>query len=134
MKVSPKQYAQALFEATKSKNKEEINQSVARLFEILKKRKRLDKIDEILEDFKLIWNEEKKCIDVVVTSKEKLGEKERQEINKFLDKKYPGFNVSCEEKINEQMLGGIVIQAGDDVFDGSLSKQLKNLKKQLKSN
>ncbi|TFH38271.1 MAG: ATP synthase F1 subunit delta [Chrysiogenales bacterium] len=40
-------------------------------------------------------------------------------------------DVILEEEINENILGGIIIKVGDTVIDGSLAKDLKNIKTNL---
>lgn len=50
-------------------------------------------------------------------------------------KKTAGFtNVELEEKVNEDLIGGFVLQVGDKLIDASVAYDLKNIAKQFENN
>ena len=57
---------------------------------------------------------------------ESLIESIKSQIGKKLNKE-----IIVTEKVDESILGGIIIKIGDLVIDGSLSKGLKNIKSNL---
>jgi F-type H+-transporting ATPase subunit delta len=64
-----------------------------------------------------------------VISAAPLGDQESQ-IKGLLEKSL-GRKVLLETRVNSQLLGGMIIQVGDKVFDGSLTRQLENLKEEI---
>ena len=65
-------------------------------------------------------------MDVVVTSATALSDARQQEIVASLTKRL-GRKVRLETKIDENLIGGAVIRAGDVVIDGSLRARLDGL-------
>lgn len=67
---------------------------------------------------------------VVVTTSKALNEEMRSSIMKRLKDVYDR-EIILEEKVDESILGGIQITLGDLVIDGSLAKDLKNIRNNL---
>lgn len=63
---------------------------------------------------------------VVVESATALDEATRQQVVAKLSGQY-GADLQIEYKINAELIGGLRIQVGDDVFDGSVDGRLKRL-------
>ncbi|HEX6260437.1 MAG TPA: ATP synthase F1 subunit delta, partial [Woeseiaceae bacterium] len=69
-------------------------------------------------------------IDVTVTSATILDESQKQAIAEALKKRL-GRNVRLESELDETLIGGAVIRAGDVVIDGSLRSRLQSLSNAL---
>ena len=65
-------------------------------------------------------------VDVTVTSATPLSDRQQQEISAALKSRL-GRDVRIETTIDENLIGGAVIQAGDIVIDGSLRARLTGL-------
>ena len=65
-------------------------------------------------------------VDVVVTSANPISDKQKETIGKALRERL-GRDVSIETEIDEKLIGGAVIKAGDVVIDGSLRARLEGL-------
>jgi F-type H+-transporting ATPase subunit delta len=65
-------------------------------------------------------------VDAIVTSATKLSKKQTDDIAKALKKRL-GRDVRIETEIDENLIGGAVIRAGDVVIDGSLRARLEGL-------
>jgi F-type H+-transporting ATPase subunit delta len=65
---------------------------------------------------------------VVVESATVLNDGERQKVVAGLAKDY-GNKLTIEYKINPELLGGLRIKVGDDVFDGSVQGRIDRLSK-----
>ena len=87
---------------------------------------RVDVLPEIAERFEALKAEVENSVDVVVTSATALSEAQQQAIVAALAKKL-GREVRLETKIDENLIGGAVIRAGDVVIDGSLRARLDGL-------
>jgi F-type H+-transporting ATPase subunit delta len=87
-------------------------------------------IEEILESFGELLDEEKNRLRVKVISSAKLDDSLRKKVESSLNDKFRK-DIIIEEKIDESILGGIIIRIGDLIIDGSLIKDLKNIKSRL---
>lgn len=131
MKVSNLQYASALYESAKGKSQREIDEIVANFVKILAKNNQIKSSESIVGKFNEIWNKKEGIVEAEVVSRESMGRELRVEIEKYIRKKYKAEKVEIIEKKDPAIKGGIIVKVGDEVMDGSISKQLQNLKKLL---
>jgi len=68
---------------------------------------------------------------VQVTSAQPLSEETRNDVRKRLAESLP-FEPILEERTDPAVLGGLVIQVGDTVYDSSLRTRLKQLRRRLR--
>ncbi len=83
-------------------------------------------LPEIAAHFEELKARVENSVDVIVTSASALSEQQQQEIAKALQSRL-GRDVRIETAIDENLIGGAVIQAGDIVIDGSLRARLEGL-------
>jgi len=131
MKITPKQYAQTLYEITKDKSQSEAEVILANFVKVLGKNNQLRLKNDIIKKFGEIYNKENSIVEAEVESKEKLYEDLRKQLRKYVSNKYDAKDVVLNEKRNESLKGGIIIRVGDEVLDGSVDRQLAGLKKVL---
>lgn len=93
---------------------------------LLVENKRLIVLPEILEMYETLRAEEEKSVDVVVTSAFELNEAQKQKIAAAL-KVRMGREIKLSCETNRELLGGVVIRAGDKVIDGSARTRLSEL-------
>lgn len=93
---------------------------------LLVENKRLDVLPEILAIFETLKSEAEKNVDVVVTSAFDLTDAQKQKIAAAL-KVRMGREIKLSCETNKELLGGIVIRAGDKVIDGSARTRLSEL-------
>ena len=91
---------------------------------------RVNVLPEIAGHFDALKAEVENTVDVVVTTAAKLGEEQKQEIVKALKARL-GRDIRIETEIDETLIGGAVIRAGDVVIDGSLRSRLTGLSNAL---
>lgn len=96
------------------------------LIKLLVENKRLVVMPEILEMFEMLKAEAEKSVDVVVTSAFDLNDAQKQKIAAAL-KVRMGREIKLSCETNRELLGGIVIRAGDKVIDGSARTRLSEL-------
>jgi F-type H+-transporting ATPase subunit delta len=133
MKISNRQYAEALYETTKDKTQSRTNEAVDNFVKILAKNNQIKNIKSIIEKFSEVWNKKEGIVEAEIVSREKLDGDLRVEIEKYVSNKYNGKKVEIINKVDENIKGGIIIRVGDDVMDGSVSRQLFNLKNKLEN-
>ena len=87
---------------------------------------RVGVLPEIAERFEALRAEVENTVDVVVTSAAELSASQQNEIVTALASRL-GREVRLETRIDENLIGGAVIRAGDVVIDGSLRARLDGL-------
>ena len=93
---------------------------------LLLENRRLAVLPEIAEHFEALKAKVENTVDAVVTSATKLSKKQVGDIAAALKKRL-GCDVNVETEIDENLIGGAVIRAGDVVIDGSLRARLEGL-------
>ena len=83
-------------------------------------------LPEIAEHFEALKAEIENIVEVTVTSASPISEKQQDTISKALRERL-GRDVTIETEIDENLIGGAVIRAGDVVIDGSLRARLEGL-------
>jgi F-type H+-transporting ATPase subunit delta len=86
----------------------------------------------ILELFQNMRREAEGEIRAEVRSAYSLDEKTESAIAQALERKF-GKRVSVASRVDEDLMGGLVIQAGDLVIDGSVKGGLEQLRNRLKA-
>ena len=83
-------------------------------------------LPEIAEHYEALKAEVENTVDVTVTSATPLSDDQTRDIAAALEKRL-GRSVRIETKIDEDLIGGAVIRAGDVVIDGSVRARLDSL-------
>ena len=91
---------------------------------------RVDVLPELAEHFDALKAEVENVVDVTVTSATALDDAQKQAITVALRKRL-GREVRLEAQLDENLIGGAVIRAGDVVIDGSLRSRLQSLSNAL---
>lgn len=87
---------------------------------------RIEVLPEIASHFAALKAKTENTVDVIVTSAVALGSAEQQAIVIALKKRL-GCEVNLTTVVDENLIGGAVIRAGDVVIDGSLRARLDSL-------
>ncbi len=93
---------------------------------LLLENRRVAVLPEISEHFEALKAKVENSVDAMVTSASELSKKQVGEIAAALTKRL-GCDVKVEAEIDENLIGGAVIRAGDVVIDGSLRARLEGL-------
>ncbi len=87
---------------------------------------RIGVMPEIAEHFEVLKADVENVVDVMVTSARAISKKQQDVISKALRERL-GRDINLETEIDENLIGGAVIKAGDVVIDGSLRSRLEGL-------
>ncbi|MDJ0748031.1 MAG: F0F1 ATP synthase subunit delta [Woeseiaceae bacterium] len=87
-------------------------------------------LPEIAEQFEALRAKVENTVDAVITSAAPLSEARLQEMGATLRERF-GREVNITTEIDENLIGGAVIRAGDVVIDGSLRARLDGLSNAL---
>ena len=120
------EFLTGLFASAKVKLLAGADKKGSNFLKLLLENGRVAVLPEIAAHFEALKAKVENSVDVTVTSATKLSEKQVQEIASSLKKRL-GSDVKVETEIDENLIGGAVIRAGDVVIDGSLRARLEGL-------
>jgi F-type H+-transporting ATPase subunit delta len=98
--------------------------------ELLVEKHRMPVIFRIRRLFDEMWAQENKLLEVTLTSAVELDpeivQRVGEEIEKQTDRK-----VQLQSRVDDQLVGGLVLQVGNMVLDGSIRNRLEKLRKEV---
>jgi F-type H+-transporting ATPase subunit delta len=98
--------------------------------QVVNQKDRLSALASILQAFDELFAERRGIIEVDVTSAHALSESEAGALGKALGESMKK-QVVLHRYVDEQLIGGLVIRVGDQLFDGSVATQLKLMKRKF---
>lgn len=105
------------------------SEQIQTFMKVLSQHERLDCLRQVHAEAVRIRNDLRKKTQVLVTTAHGLSEQEKQNLVHELQLK-----MSCEveltHKIDEEIIGGLVVRVGDTVVDGSVRNRLQQMKAQ----
>ena len=141
-----RRYAEAIYEIAVSSDKvKEIYEALNQMMELYKNdnefktfithplieledKKRMENIRNITAEYLKIYYEKNQIVDVEATFAVEPSEAQKTKLIANLEKK-TGKKVKLAIKVDKSILGGGIIRIGDTVIDGSIRKELENIKK-----
>ncbi len=87
---------------------------------------------EIADLFEQSLHQARGELDVVVRSSYPLLEGQRAVVTAALERRHPGQKVTLREELDPSILGGVIVQAGDEIIDASVRGQLTQLTQSLR--
>lgn len=98
----------------------------ANFLKLLVENKRLQVLPEIAAMYEALRAEAEQSVDVTVSSAFELSDGQKQKITDAM-KKRMGCEIKLSCEVNNDLLGGILIRAGDKVIDGSARTRLTEM-------
>ncbi len=128
MKFTHDQYARALYEALHEVKTKDHDRVIDNFIAVLKAKGDIREYAPIIEIYEELDRKEKEIEQVEVTTAGDI------EVNAGLLKQLnvvAGKNIEVKKKIDENLIGGVVIKVEDTLIDGSIKEQLASLKRNL---
>ncbi len=100
--------------------------------ELLVEKHRMPEIFRIRREFDELWKRENRRIDVTVVSAVELDPAVVGKIGQEVERQ-TGEEVDLSSKVDDEILGGIVLQVGNMVLDASIRSRLEKLRKSVAS-
>ena len=107
-----------------------INNNLKNFLKILVEKGRISSLKSIELTFKELLNDKHNIIEGTVISAILLTDEKVKELEEKLSKKY-NKNVTLENKVDESILGGVLVRLGNTQIDGSVKTRLDNIKDHL---
>jgi F-type H+-transporting ATPase subunit delta len=105
---------------------DKLNAQQQNLLKLMAENGRLKALPEVAEQFEIFRAEAEGKVDAEVVSAFPLSNEQEESISKTLKAKL-GREVTITTSIDESLIGGVVIKAGDTIIDGSMKSQLESL-------
>ncbi|MEE8142569.1 MAG: ATP synthase F1 subunit delta [Planctomycetota bacterium] len=109
-----------------------VSPAVLNLLKILLDRGRQPLLDEIVESYMDLYDQLQGRIHVKIVTSQPVLEESWQRIVNLLKSKH-NKEIIAEHRVDEDLLGGVTIQVGDIVADGSIRTQLNRIREALAS-
>jgi len=103
-----------------------LDDHVQNLIKVMAENQRLIALRDVLSEFEELKNENDKMLDATVVSSEPLSEEQLELLTKSLEKKLDR-KVTLTNEVDSELVGGIVVKAGELVIDGSLKSSIHRL-------
>jgi len=108
--------------------------TVSNTLKLLVERRRSNEIAAVCEEFIKLSNEERGVADATVYSARPLTEAEETNVSQTFARKVGKQTLNIENIVDSNLLGGLKVQIGNRIFDGTLRGKLDRLQKQLTTN
>ena len=125
-KITPKQYALSLYEASLNQEGEALKVVFNNFLKIVWRNKDWKNLNKIIVNFEKVINDKNSLLKAEVVSAIKLSDQTLAKVQSWLE--------SCTHKtvtlslaVQQDLLGGLVVKYDDVILDSSLKTQLKNL-------
>lgn len=119
-------YAKILFKLLNSIDESEYDIAIRVFFELLISKKVMSKSDLILDKYNKLLDEAKGSKHISIT----LAHEGREVVSKLITKVF-GNKVDYTISIDKEIIGGIILQDGNTIYDASIKTQLSKLKSLL---
>ncbi len=125
------------FSATEKKESlgkviEGADDNLFRFLELLAERHRMPVVFRVRRTFDDMWAEERKRLEVDITSAVELDEETVETIGKRIEEQ-TGRDVQLSTHVDPDVVGGIVLRVGNMILDASVRARLERLRRQVSS-
>lgn len=131
MKISDKQYAQALFELVKDEPEEKRKKTIIGFAKFLVNNHGVFKLSGITKEFDTLWDKEFGIIGAEISSFSILDKKTEKLLQEYIKKVSGAKEIDIKTKTDKGIMGGVVIKYGDKIFDACLRSRLEKLKEKI---
>lgn len=131
MKITPKQYAEILYQSVEGKKDSQIKNALKIFVRVVIDNNDLKKVNKIVERFSKIWNEKKGIVEVEVLSANELNKSIVSLLKDYITKLSGAGEAIVKQTVDKKLLGGVVIKYEDKVLDGSLKTRLEMLRGEM---
>ncbi len=109
---------------------DELSEEAAQLLRVLASNNRLDALGEISAQYETLRAQEEASLDVEIVSAFPLDDAEQKGLVEALARRFKK-EIQLTSRVEESLLGGAIIRAGDTVIDGSVRGKLNKLSESI---
>lgn len=131
MKFSLPQYVVALYQTLHETKEKDHDKVIANFIEVLKHNGDLGHYEKIVNAYEDYDRKQRgvKQVEITTAHDDKLSKSIISELNEIVGK-----DIELKQKVDESIIGGLVLKVEDTLIDGSIKRQLSNLNDSLTNN
>jgi len=133
-KISTKNVAEAIYESAKDKSGTELERALSNAKDFLVKKNLISKSAEILTHLQKLADKDSGTVRAKVLSSDKLSDHKVSEIKTSLKHRYKAEHIILDPEEDKTLIGGVRIEANDEIIDLSLKNKVKQLQNHLLAN
>ena len=122
----PLQLGKILYKVTQGLEGKKREEAIELFIEFVKKQQLLSKMEYIIEAFEIYAKEQTGIVSLHITSARKIGTELQEKIATQF-----GDDAEITTSLDETLIGGVVLRAGNTILDGSVKKQLSKMKSNI---
>lgn len=127
MKISPLQFAQALYDAVSETSPKDHDKVLDNFVKILSETGNLEAYPKIAEEFHKLEQKAKGVSEAEITFAKEHNPKVLNDLNEIVQGK-----TEFKTKIDEGIVGGVIVKIDDTLIDASIKSQLEKLNQDLR--
>ncbi|MCK8606962.1 ATP synthase F1 subunit delta [Apilactobacillus ozensis] len=104
---------------------------IKNLLKVLVGAGRVDALQAIFEHFEALYDEENKIVHANVISAVPLTDDQKNNLSQTFAKRVNADRVIFNCKVDQSIIGGLVVKSSNVIFDGSVKTKISNIKKLL---
>lgn len=130
-KISPKNIAEAIYDASEGKSGNELEVVIKNGVKVLSSKRMLVQSGDILKALQDIVDKKNNVVRVKVTTAKNLSHEAKTKLEHQIKEKYKVGKIISEFFEQKDLLGGMRIEVGDEVIDSTYKNKLMKLEKFL---
>lgn len=107
-----------------------ISANLNNFLKIMIDKDRMSAINSVKKSYKELLNEKNNVIEGIAITAVAMSQDELKKLEEKLSSKY-NKNVTLQNKVDESILGGVLVRLGNEEIDGTIKTRLSNMKNQL---
>lgn len=111
---------------------EELHEDILHFIFVLIEKRREYHLESIIEEFNNLVDQAESILHVEVTSAVELKDSQIEKLKSKLDSLLD-YNIQIKNKIDKEIIAGLVLKVEDYIIDGSLRSELNSLQQKLKA-
>jgi F0F1-type ATP synthase delta subunit len=130
MKISPKQYAEAL--VALSKEDGDVTRMTESFVGFLRKRRATRYLTEIVREAERHADRLEGRIRVLAETATEVGEEQKREIKRVVGEAFPGTEPVIRYVVKPELLGGVRLSSDSETIDATVVRRLREMERTLK--
>lgn len=106
---------------------------VKNLLKVLLGANKMDEFTLIVEEFERSYNEKNKIVHADALSVVPLSDEQKQKLADVFKTRVGANEVILDNKVDQSLIGGVILKSSNVIFDGSVKTKINNIKKLLLS-
>ncbi|MEZ4757863.1 MAG: ATP synthase F1 subunit delta [Flavobacteriales bacterium] len=111
-----------------------VGQLTATFMGILVRKGRERLLPDVAQAFSELYKQSRNIVVAHVASAVPLSAAARARVQAIAEKQHPGKSIELVEKVDPTLIGGVTIRIGDELYDGTVSRRLADLRREFSKN